>query len=408
MSDLVLPALVRDIVAAVAAAGGRVLLVGGCVRDHLLGIGLKDWDLEVHGLELPKLEAALRTVGRLNPVGKAFSVYKVRRGDDEIDVSLPRTDSKVGAGHRGIQAVGDPFLGVVEASRRRDLTINAMMLDPATGELIDPWGGQADLAAGVLRAVDAETFLEDPLRAVRVVQFAGRFGFDAAPSLVALCRAAALDELPAERVVAEWEKLMLRGVRPGLGLAIAREAAITARCFPEVAPVDGPALDAQMDAAVAWRDRFDGEGRRMAWMMLVWLHGCAAPEAVLDRLKLLTWRGYPLRTALLAAHAAQADVPGDDAGLRWLATRSEVALVLALADVCGRPVGDAWERADRLGILHEAEPRLVLGRDLQAMGVRPGRAMGLMLDGLYRRQLDGELRTRDAALEAARAVVEPA
>jgi tRNA nucleotidyltransferase/poly(A) polymerase len=241
-----------------------------------------------------------------------------------------------------------------------------------------------------------------------VVQFAGRFGFDAAPSLVALCRAAALDELPAERVVAEWEKLMLRGVRPGLGLAIAREAAITARCFPEVAPVDGPALDAQMDAAVAWRDRFDGEGRRMAWMMLVWLHGCAAPEAVLDRLKLLTWRGYPLRTALLAAHAAQADVPGDDAGLRWLATRSEVALVLALADVCGRPVGDAWERAERLGILHEAEPRLVLGRDLQAMGVRPGRAMGLMLDGLYRRQLDGELRTRDAALEAARAVVEPA
>ena len=198
-------------------AGGRALVVGGSVRDARLGTPGKDLDVEVHGLPLDTLRNVLRRFGRVDEVGRSFGVLKLRLGGEELDVSVPRRDSKVAGGHKGIRAEADPFLGVVEAARRRDLTINAMAEDPLTGELVDPFGGAHDLAAGVLRAVDPQTFGEDPLRALRVVQFAGRFDFRVAPDLGALCRDMPLGELPPERIAGEIEKLFLRAPRPSAG-----------------------------------------------------------------------------------------------------------------------------------------------------------------------------------------------
>src|SRR5512144_1227482 len=166
---LELPAGLRELLAALRAAGGRPYVVGGAVRDALLGLPVKDYDVEVFGLPLERLESVLAANGRVDAVGQAFRVFKlsgVPGVEGAVDVTLPRRDSKVGPGHRGIAVEGDPDLPVAEAARRRDFTINAMLFDPATGELADPWQGQRDLQARLLRAVDARTFVEDPLRAL--------------------------------------------------------------------------------------------------------------------------------------------------------------------------------------------------------------------------------------------------
>src|SRR6185503_304125 len=122
--------------------GGRALLVGGCVRDQLLGNEPKDWDLEVYGIAPATLREILDRFGSVNVVGEAFTVYKL--GGD-LDVSLPRRERKSGRGHRAFVIQGDPAMSTEEAARRRDFTINAILQDPLTGEIIDPFEGQADI-----------------------------------------------------------------------------------------------------------------------------------------------------------------------------------------------------------------------------------------------------------------------
>ena len=169
------------------------------MRDALLGFPVKDYDVEVFSLPSERLEPVLAKHGRVDAVGQAFRVYKlsgVEGVPGALDVALPRRDSKVGPGHRGIAVEGDPGLSVEEASRRRDFTVNAMLFDPATGEILDRWGGRRDLDARVLRAVDARTFGEDPLRALRAVQFAARYELAVDETTAALCAAMPLEELP--------------------------------------------------------------------------------------------------------------------------------------------------------------------------------------------------------------------
>ena len=164
---VVTPPGLDRLLAALRQAGGRPFVVGGAVRDSLLELPIEDWDVEVFGLATEKLEGVLAAHGKVDAVGQSFRVYKISGVEGVsgvVDVSLPRRDSKVAPGHRGIAVTGDPHLPVEEAARRRDFTINALMLDTATGELLDPWGGQKDLQARLLRAVDAGTFGEDPLR----------------------------------------------------------------------------------------------------------------------------------------------------------------------------------------------------------------------------------------------------
>ena len=167
-------------------------------------------DLEVFGLSASDaVRALLERFGRVETVGASFPVYKC--GD--LDVALPRRESKAGRGHKGFVVQGDPAMSVEEAARRRDFTINAMPWDPLTGEYLDPFGGREDLAARVLRVVDPATFGDDSLRVLRALQFAARFDLRLEEADAALCRAIPLDDLPAERVWGEVEKLLLPRAR---------------------------------------------------------------------------------------------------------------------------------------------------------------------------------------------------
>ena len=208
------PEKVISLAQAVRVEGGRALLVGGCVRDLLMGREPKDWDVEVYGIEPAKLRAMLDRFGSVNVVGEAFTVYKL--GAD-LDVSLPRRERKSGRGHRAFVVEGDPAMTIEDAARRRDFTVNAILEDPLTGEVIDPFHGRDDIRNKTLRAVSLGTFAEDSLRVLRAAQFAARFEFKIQPETVALCRGIDLSDLPAERVWGEVEKLLLRAGRPSIG-----------------------------------------------------------------------------------------------------------------------------------------------------------------------------------------------
>ena len=216
--------------AAVRDAGGRALAVGGFVRDRLLNHRAKDLDVEVFGIPQEALLPLLGSLGRVEPVGQAFPVYKL--GD--IDVALPRRESKTGRGHKGFSVEGDPSMTFEDAARRRDFTINAVGWDPLTDQYLDPFCGRDDLQRRTLRVVDPGTFPDDSLRVLRALQFAARFALTLDPDTARLCSSIALDDLPAERIWGEFEKLLLQADRPSIGFALARELCVIHRLLPEM------------------------------------------------------------------------------------------------------------------------------------------------------------------------------
>src|SRR6266480_6401198 len=167
----IIPARIVQIAELIRARGGRALLVGGCVRDRLMGLEPKDWDLEVYGIDPALLRELLTEFGPVNAVGAAFKVYKL--GPD-LDVSLPRRERKAGEGHRAFLIEGDPSMTIEDAARRRDFTVNAILQDPLTAEIIDPFAGREDIKSKTLRAVSGATFSEDSLRVLRAGQLAAR------------------------------------------------------------------------------------------------------------------------------------------------------------------------------------------------------------------------------------------
>lgn len=204
--------LVPQIVADISTFGGRTLLVGGAVRDLLLGLPVKDLDIEVHGISLEELESLLKKYGPVSYVGKSFGVLRLHGLD--VDWSLPRSDTSGRKPHVEV----DPYMGLRKAFARRDLTINAMGIDLISFELIDLFNGYDDLKAGILRATDPEFFKEDPLRFFRVMQFVGRFEMQSDEHLNALCAAMDFSTVSVERIDDEFEKLFLKSKRPSLGV----------------------------------------------------------------------------------------------------------------------------------------------------------------------------------------------
>ncbi|MEL6349690.1 MAG: hypothetical protein AAFV53_41685, partial [Myxococcota bacterium] len=234
-----LPEVIVTLCERVRDAGGQAWLVGGSVRDHLLGRSPKDLDVEVHRLAADALRPILRRLGHVKAVGRSFGVFKLRIRKREYDVSLPQPGRATTPQGEPIQIAGDPFLGIDEALRRRDLTINAIAYDPLSDDYADPYDGRGDLQRRVLRAVDPTTFTDDPLRVLRVMQFAGRFDFSVDPALVTLCRALPIADLPGERLLTEFEKLLLRSARPSVGVQAGVDLAIFSRLLPMLALPDG-------------------------------------------------------------------------------------------------------------------------------------------------------------------------
>jgi len=236
------------------AAGGRAIIVGGEVRDRLLDVaggqnlascsgrdGGTDTDIELFGIDEASATRVLAQFGRVMPVGRAFGVLRVAGLD--IDFSLPRVSS-AGAGVRGDLRQADPDLDFASAARRRDLTINAMGLDPLSEEILDPLGGREDLQHHRLRAADAALFGEDPLRGLRVARFAARFEMSADDELKALCAQLDLGAVAPERIFDEWRKLLRQARVPSLAMEFLADSGLL-RAFPELQALVGVPQDAR-------------------------------------------------------------------------------------------------------------------------------------------------------------------
>jgi tRNA nucleotidyltransferase (CCA-adding enzyme) len=220
---------VYAIVAAIAQNKGRALLVGGAVRDMVMGRPVKDVDIEVYGLLEQQLEELLKEFGPVSLVGKAFGVFRIHGLD--VDWSLPRADSP----GRKPMVVIDPFMSVEAAARRRDLTMNAMSFDIMTDQLIDPCNGMRDIKEKILRTPDARFFVQDPLRFYRVMQFIGRFEMYPDDALNQLCREMDITQISRERVEEEFKKLFLHSQRPSLGIRWLRKIGRLHDVLPELA-----------------------------------------------------------------------------------------------------------------------------------------------------------------------------
>jgi len=227
---------VLDVVSAIEAAGGRALLVGGSVRDALFGKVSKDFDVEVYGMEAGKIEEIVRAHGKVNEVGMAFGILKLSFGEDiDVDVSLPRTDSKTGEGHTGFDVKTDPNMSIADAALRRDFTINTVAADPVRGTIYDAHGGVKDIHERRLRVTDRELFADDPLRILRGVQFIGRFGLeiDADSFQIMQEMVPQLHEISSERFWEEWKKLFLKSEKPSLGLSAAMSLGVMREMYPQ-------------------------------------------------------------------------------------------------------------------------------------------------------------------------------
>ena len=404
---------------AVAAVGGRALLVGGYVRDELLGRTPKDADIEVYGLEAPELRATLEKLGRVDCVGESFRVYKLvwhsHKIRYELDVSLPRRDRKIGEGHKGFEVEGDPFASVEDAARRRDFTVNAILRDPLTGEIIDPFGGRADLENRVLRAVDAGHFGEDSLRVLRAMQFAGRFGLSIDAATSALCRATPLDDLPAERVWGEWEKWLLKSPRPSLGLIAGSEIGVFARLFPYLQAAfarRGCSLGAALDAAAPLLNGL--EFPHQVALMLATIGsflGWRDTKLMLDSLGIAKMKGEKqaidvnaLTIQLVGARKTPRDWFArrdsvEDKEFRFFSARIHPRLATLLSRARGDGEAADWFETNlrRLNVFDGPSAPLLLGRHLLEMGMAPGPRIGEIVKAVYLAQLAGEVETLDEA-----------
>lgn len=224
--------MARKIAAAVAEKGGRAYYVGGYVRDALLHIENKDVDMEVHGIHPAELSEILDALGQKITIGESFGVFGLKGWD--LDIAMPRMEKARGMGHRDFDIFVDPFIGTVAAARRRDFTVNAMMQDILTGEILDHFGGQKDLKDGILRHVSDDSFPEDPLRVLRGAQFAARFRCTVAEETVRLCKNMDLRHLPRERVEGELKKALLKAYRPSVFFEVLRQMEQLDVWFPEL------------------------------------------------------------------------------------------------------------------------------------------------------------------------------
>lgn len=439
---------VCEIARAIAAERGKVLLVGGCVRDEVLGIESKDFDIEVYGLTPDKVEEVARRFGRIDAVGRAFGILKLHTNTGfDIDISLPRKDSKIAEGHRGFEVKVDPHMSIKEAARRRDFTFNALAKDPLTGDIFDPFGGVEDLRTRTLRVTDRELFKDDPLRIMRAAQFVGRFGLRIDIESMQLMQSMLpeLQSLPKERMREEWEKLLLKSARPSMGLQALLSIGVIGELYPELAGLETtpqefewhPEGDVWIHTLmvtdsgreIARSEQLDKETTRVVvWASLC--HDLGKPATTTFEDGRLRSKAHepagekPTRTflekvgldketiekvvALVREHLwpsvqyinHQKGVEITDGAFRRVAKRIHPANIreltyVAEADHTGRgPFFDAkhldqfllpdpyvagkWvrDRAIELGIYRQPPKPIILGKDLLALGFKPGKDFG--------------------------------
>ncbi len=434
---------VCSIIHAIDAVGGKIYLVGGAVRDLLLDLPIKDLDIEVHHISLEKLEKLLSHYGAVNLVGKSFGVLRLESLD--IDWSIPRSDKS----GRKPEVTLDPFLDIKTAFGRRDVTMNAMGIDLITYELIDPFNGYKDLQDGILRATQPITFIEDPLRFFRVMQFIGRFEMIPDASLDTICRTMDVAHVSKERIETEFKKLFLKSKRPSLAFAWLKKIH-RLDIFPEIAALQGveqnpvwhPEGDVfehtlqTLDAAACLN--YENEQEKLIVLYAALCHDFGKAKATKKTEgKITSYRheivGVPLAKKflkrimnnafviqsvckLVAAHMYPLQFVDGKATLNAykklaLKLSPEVTLAmlakLSLADKQGRnpakwkPLSNAIvgidefiKKAESARALHGVEKRILEGKDL-VPEIEPGPLMGLLVKEAYQIQLNEGITQKD-------------
>lgn len=425
------------------------IFVGGCVRDHLLGNDSLDIDIELYGLEnTDTLAKILKPFGKINEVGKSFGVFKFRYEGYAIDLSLPRTENKSAKGHKGFEIQTYSEIDFATASRRRDFTINSMGYNPKICTLLDPYNGTADLSAKILRCVDPATFVEDPLRILRAVQFAARFDLTCNPQLLTLCSQmisqGALKELPKERIFEEFKKLFLLSLKPSIGMELLREMGALPFFTPldlyEHTPQDStthPEGNVWIHTLMALDKmaalRCGDTKKDLTRVFAVLLHDCGKPHTTIIEdgkinaphhakegveigrifLENITDE-HGLCEAVLPLirhHGAVRKIHGKtDSDILRLSTQAciEDLIVVAEADFLGRSFNGtppttfeagSWlhTHALQLGVLSSPPLPLIMGRDLIALGLTPGITFKKILAHSYEAQLDQQFFTKSEA-----------
>ena len=413
------------------ALGGRAYLVGGCVRDELMGVQPKDLDIEVHGVEPSSLKRILESIGEPLSFGSNFGIYSLKGMD--LDIALPRKEHATGYGHRDFEVDVDPYLGTEKAAVRRDFTINALMKDILTGEIIDHFGGREDLKTGVIRHINDDSFREDPLRVLRAAQFAARFGFSIAPETVRICSTMDLTSLSSERVEEELKKA-LNSARPSVFFETLREMNRLGYWFREVQdligveqdPVFHPEGDVWnhtmevIDRGAALRDKAD---EPYGFMLLCLTHDFGKTvTTTFEKGRIHAYdhenEGLPIIEAFLERITGNKDirdyvmnmVPIHMKPNMTAYSRSKLKVTnrmfdqarsgndLILFSIADRPVmagddefsGDEEFLRERLEIYEEimSKPH-VMGRDLIEAGFEPGEYFGPVLEYAHKLRLAG-------------------
>ena len=417
--------------------GGLALVVGGFARDAVLakfGYNLKpkDIDIEVYGIEFDRLKEILVLLGEVNIVGR---------------------DSKTGAGHKDFEVEGDPNMTVKEAAKRRDFTINALALDPLNGEILDFYGGVEDIKSKTLRATDEGTFVEDPLRVLRGMQFTGRFGFDIDQSTKELCRTLNLKELSKERIGDEWMKLLMKAPKPSVGLEWALELGVLDQLHPEIKALIGvpqnPEYHPEGDvwihtkmvvgsAAELAEEQGLGEEEKKILMLAAICHDLGKPLVTKEEGGRIISHGHEdaglepaqkflemlyikkdlteLVLRLVKEHMFIHNNPEPtDSAIRKLAGRVHPGTIkqlaiLATADKRGTGLitgnydraENVLKKAEELAVQDSKPKPLIMGRDLLEVGFRPGIKVGEVLEKVKELQLEGEITTPEEARDFVR------
>lgn len=414
----------------------KTLLIGGAVIDRIQGRQIKDWDIEVYGLSMKQLQDYLEEWGyKADMVGAAFGIIKVKVGTTDIDLNVPRLENRCGVGHKGFQVELLPNLTPEEAGKRRDLTINSMYVNLHTGEVVDHFGGMKDLNEGILRATCAETFIEDPLRVLRIMQLLPRKGKKVASETIELCRSMQSEypTLPKERIFEEFKKLLLKANKPSMGLEflkdcgwikwfLALEALIGCQQNPEHHPEGDAWVHTLMvlDNAAILKDQVP-EPWKLAYMFGAMLHDVGKPQTT-DRETLTAYGhdqvGIPIARQFMESMTNEVDLinkvelivgnhmmPGQfhqsGAGVAaWRRLHNRIRLdvigLMSKADSCGRkgyslndphiPSQMAFGYFESFGE-GKIEP-ILMGRHLVSRGYKQGKEMGLILKRAYEHQIE--------------------
>lgn len=449
--DIPVSDTLTKILGSVQEKGHRGLIVGGAVRDALMGEKPKDIDVEVYGPGYEELSSILAEHGKVNIVGKNFGVIKLTDADgQDYDFSLPRTDNKNGVGHKDFDVSVNPALTPKEAASRRDFTINSMAYDPLNGELHDYFGGQQDLENKVLRHT-SEAFAEDPLRVLRGMQFASRFGMTVDPQTAKLSESIS-DEfptIPKERISEEFMKLATKGKEPGRAIQYLADTGWS-KNFPELHALHSTPQDPEwhpegnvavhtghaMDAAARIADREGLTGDDRAVVVLgAMAHDLGKATHTQTEGERITSHGHdraggPLARSLMERIGIKPDITdrvvpiveshmqhinftpeSQPRAVRRLADRvhpaslRELGLVME-ADHSGRPplpggVPEGAQHMLRLAeesqVTHEKSKPIIQGRHVMPYFDEPGKHIGDVVKAAYQAQLDGEFSTPDQA-----------